>query len=154
MSRPGWLPSMVALMLAASVSGCYTDPESEPSIGQVERNETVTASNLAIVSDGEGNAVLVGTLVNNGEVEDQLVDVDVESESGPVEVTLVEGPIDLPVQEPVRLAEPPRVTLDSAELRQGFRAPLELTFESSAGISTTVTVEPHTSPYEDIEIPD
>lgn len=154
MRRQGSLLSGVVVLLAAFVTGCYADPgDDEPSIGNVERNETVTAANLAIVSDGEGNAVLVGTLTNNGEDSDQLVDVDVESEDGPVEVDLAEGPVDLPVEEPVRLAESPKVTLQSAELRQGFRAPVELTFESSAAISTTVTVESQTGPYEDIEVP-
>lgn len=154
MNRQGSLLSGMVLMLAAFVTGCYADPgDDEPSIGNVERNETVTAANLAIVSDGQGNAVLVGTLINNGEEEDRLVDVEVSSESGPVEVNLTDGPVDLPVEEPVRLAEDPRVTLRSEELRQGFRAPLELTFESSAAISTTVTVESQTGPYADIEIP-
>lgn len=154
MIRHSVLLSAVLLFLAALVAGCYADPgDDEPSVGNVERNETVTAANLAIVSDGQGNAVLVGTLVNNGDAEDRLVDVDVESERGPVEVNLVNGPVELPVEEPVRLADSPAVTLESTELRQGFRAPLELTFDSSAAISTTVTVESQTGPYADIDIP-
>lgn len=154
MIRKSALVSVVLMFLAGFVTGCYADPgDDEPSSGNVERNETVTAANLVIVSDGEGNAVLVGTLINNGEAEDRLVDVAVESESGPVAVNLVNGPLELPVEEPVRLADGPAVTLQSAELRQGFRAPLELTFDSSATISTTVTVESQTGPYADIDVP-
>lgn len=154
MNRKFALVSVVVMLLGVWSAGCYADPgDDEPSSGNVERNETVTASNLVIVSDGQGNAVLVGTLINNGETEDRLVDVDVESESRPVEVSFVNGPVRLPVEEPVRLADDPAVTLSSEELRQGFRAPLELTFESSAPISTTVTVESQTGPYADVEIP-
>ena len=154
MNRKFALVSVVLMFVGVFSAGCYADPgDDEASSGNVERNETVTASNLVIVSDGQGNAVLVGTLINNGETDDRLVDVDVESESGPVEVSFVNGPVQLPVEEPVRLADDPAVTLRSEELRQGFRAPLELTFESSAPISTTVTVESQTGPYADVEIP-
>ncbi len=146
--------AVVVLVLAALLTGCFQqDTDVEPSSGNVERNETVTAANLVIVTDGQGNGVLVGTLINNGETEDRLVGVDVESESGPVEVELADGPVALPQEEPVRLADPVRVTLRSEQLRQGWRAPVELTFESSAAISTTVTVESQTGPYADVEIP-
>lgn len=145
--------AVVAVMLATG--GCYADPgDYEPSIGQVERNATVTAANMAIVTDGEGRGVLVGTLINNGEVADRLLDVDVEGElSFPAAVALVDGPVLLPPEEPVRLADDPAVLVAADRLVQGFRAPLELTFEVSSPITTTVTVESQTGPYADIEIP-
>jgi hypothetical protein len=128
--------------------------ENEPSLGQVERNETVTASNLVIVTDGEGYGVLVGTLINDGDEQDRLVDVDVEGElSQPVRVELLDGAIALPPDSPVRLADDPTVAVSSDRLVPGFRVPLELTFDSSAAIATTVTVEPQTDPYADIEVP-
>lgn len=150
-------PSAVLMTLAlVFMSACVAeDGDAEPSEGQVERTESVTASNLAIVTDGEGRGVLVGTLVNDGGGEDRLVDVDVEGElvEFPVAVELIDGPVALPTETPVRLADDPTVVISSDRLVQGYRAPLELTFESSAPIVTTATVEPQTAPYEDIEIP-
>lgn len=154
MGRRSALLSVVVAVLAVVTAGCSSNEVEEKfSVGAVERNEVITAANVAIVTDGEGNAVLVGTLINDGEEADRLLDVDVASEIGPIEVDLPEGPVDIPVGEPVRLAPEPLVTLRSEELRQGFRAPVELVFESSTPISVMVTVEPHTEPYEDIEIP-
>lgn len=141
-------------LLTLGLTGCYADAgDDEPSVGQVERTETVTASNLAFVSGGEGRATLVGTLLNEGEETDRLVDVDAETDSGPVEVELVRGPVELPVDESVRLAPDPSVLITSDDLRQGYRVELELTFARSRSISTTVTVESQTGPYADVEIP-
>lgn len=153
MIRP--FASLLAATLMLTSACVAEDGEAEPSEGQVERNETVTAANLAIVTDGQGRGVLVGTLVNDGAGEDRLVDVDVEGElvEFPVAVELIDGPVTLPTNTPVRLADDPAVVISSDRLVQGFRAPLELTFESSAPIVTTVTVEPQTDPYADIEIP-
>lgn len=148
------LASFTVVVLAGVITGCYADPgDAEPSIGNVVRTETITAANLAFVSDGEGRATLVGTLFNEGQEADRLVDVDVETDGGPVEVELLRGPVDLPLEEPVRLADDPAVLVSSDDLRQGFRARLELTFERSSPISTTATVESRTGPYADVEIP-
>ncbi len=153
MIRPSAVLLTAALMLT-SACGPDGDGDSQPPIGQVERNATVTASNLAIVTDGEGRGVLVGTLVNDGEGEDRLIDVDAEGElEFPIAVELVGGPVVIPPETPVQLADDPAVLISADRLVQGFRAPLELTFESSAQIVTTVPVEPRTGPYADIEIP-
>lgn len=152
--RTRLLPLLVVAILLA-VGGCGTESvDAEPSIGQVERNATVTAANLAIVTDGHGRGVLVGTLINNASAGDRLLDVDAEGElEFPIAVALVDGPVLLPPENPVRLADEPAVVISADRLVQGFRAPLELTFASSAAITTTVPVEPPTGPYADIEIP-
>ncbi|EFQ82468.1 hypothetical protein HMPREF0063_11677 [Aeromicrobium marinum DSM 15272] len=146
---------MAGLVLATA--GCDADPpQHERSSGQVERTESVTAANLVIVVDGDGRGVLIGTLLNRGPGADRLVDVDAEGESLlelPIAVDLVGGPVTLPSDEPVRLAEQPEVVLSSVRLVPGFRAPLELTFAESDPIVTTVRVEARTGPYADVSIP-
>lgn len=147
---------LVAWLAAATLlAACGRDVEAEPSFGQVERNESLTAANLTIVTDGEGNGVLVGTIINNAPETDMLTDVRVRGEIAelPVDVLLVRGPVSLPTQEPVRLADDPAVLVDAERLRVGFRAPIRLVFARSTTIETTVTVEAQTGIYADIEVP-
>jgi hypothetical protein len=135
-------------------AGCNQDStESEPSVGQVERTNTMTAANLAFVTAGEGTATLVGRLINDGEQPDRLVDVDAESEQGPLDVRLVGEPVAVQPTEPVRLGPEPSVVAELQGMQPGLRVELELSFERSAPISTTVTVESQTGPYADIEVP-
>lgn len=147
------LTLVVALFAGLVLTACADETELEPPIGQVENNATVTAANMAIVTDDEGNAVLVGTLVNNGEQEDRLLEVVVRTEGGETVPVTLTSDVVLPVEEPVRLADDPSVLIGSEQLNQGFRAPLELAFAESEPIETTVTVEPRSGPYKDIEIP-
>ena len=55
------------------------------------------------MTEGEGVARLVGTLVNNAEDPDRLLEIDVDTEVGPSSVTLAKRPIVTTV--PVKLEE-------------------------------------------------
>jgi hypothetical protein len=139
-------------MLAAA--GCSNDPSAgEPPIGQVERTVTMTAANLALVTAGEGTATLVGRLINDAESADRLVDVEVDSEEGPREVTMVGDPIVVTPTDPVELGTPARVLVDVEGIQPGLRVELTLTFEEAAPISATVPLESQTGPYADVEVP-
>jgi hypothetical protein len=149
--RTGLLPLLILTVTA--LAGCSQDTvDAEPSIGQVERSESVTATGLALVTDGEGVARLVGTLLNEGETTDRLSRVDVDTEIGRFAVTIAEAPIVLLQDEPFRLAREGRVLVRSPNLRQGYRVEMTLVFSNSVPITTTVPVEPRTGPYEDVEV--
>lgn len=149
--------TLVCLLASVPVTACGGDGDvpNEAPIGNVERTGSITAANLAIVVDGSGGGVLVGTLVNDGEEADRLVDVQVVDEEGvEVPVEIEGGGVELPVDEAVQLAEAPLVVLSSDALRPGFRPELTLEFEVAPPIVDTASVEPATGPYAGVEVPE
>ena len=144
--------TLVALVLAG-VTGC-ADPEVEttPSIGQVERTETVAALGLALVTNGRGAARLVGTLVNSADEADRLIGVDIDPTVEPFDVVIADAPIILPPEEPVTLARDAQMTVFADQFVPGFRADLRLVFLNSPTIETTVSVETQTGPYAEVEV--
>jgi len=134
---PGVLLFGLAVMLWTH-TGCSEEPRAEPSLGQVERTETITAADLVLVTNGRGVARMVGTLVNDAEEEDRLVGLDIATDVGEYSVTSAEGPIVLPTDEPVKLARDTLVTVLSDSLRPGCRADIRLSFRNSETITTTV----------------
>lgn len=152
--RRGVGAASVALMVATVPAGCFWDKgDDEPSVGQVERNRSITAADLAFVSNGEGRATLVGELINDGARSDKLVGVDVATDKGPVKVTLPRGEVDLPSDEPVKLGPDPTVVVSSEDLKPGFRVDVSLDFARSRSIETTVSVESQTGAYADVTVP-
>ena len=150
---PLWLVVALVVTLLTAVAGCSGDDvDAEPSIGQSERTESVRALGMALVTDGDGVARFVGTLLNEAEETDRLVGVDIDTEIGPFALVFAEGPILLQTDEPFRLAREGEVLVVSEKLRKGFRVELTLVFRNSAPIVTTVPVESQTGPYADVEI--
>jgi hypothetical protein len=150
---PRWLVMALVAALLTAVAGCSGDDvDAEPSIGQSERTESVRALGMALVTDGDGVARFVGTLLNEAEETDRLVGVDIDTEIGPFALVFAEGPILLQTDEPFRLAREGEVLVVSDKLRKGFRVELTLVFRNSAPIVTTVPVESQTGPYADVEI--
>lgn len=153
MSVRGIVVLLVAVTAAWSTTGCGADaPPSEQSIGQVERNATVTATGLALVTKGEGVARLVGRLVNDADRPDRLLGLDVDTELGPHSVIIADAPLLLRPGESFELARDGEVSVISDKLRQGYRVELSLVFANSAPIVTTVAVESQTGPYADVEV--
>ncbi len=148
------LVAMATMVVAVLLAGCSEDPEAEPSLGAVERTGSVTAADLVLVTNGEGVARLVGTLVNEAEDSDRLVGIDLQTEVGEYSVILAQAPVVLPTGEPVRLARDAEVTVLSDTLKPGFRADLRLSFRNSASISTTVPVNLPEGIYSDVEVLD
>lgn len=149
------LTLLTTLLLTVALTGCGQDPvPAEPSIGKVTRSETLTASGLALVTEGRGVARLVGTLLNEADRPDRLVGVDVDTEIGDYSVVLGEAPLVLRPDEPYRLAREGEVTVVSPRLRRGFRVELTLAFRHAAPVQVTVPVESRTGPYADVPVPD
>ncbi|NPC43339.1 hypothetical protein [Nocardioides sp. zg-1230] len=142
----------LAVGLACATSCAERPVETEASIGQVERTESMDALGMALVTNGQGAARLVGTLVNQADDPDRLIGVDVEPTVGSFDVVIADGPIVLPPEEPVTLARDAQMTVFTDRFVPGFRPELRLVFLNSAPIVTTVPVETQTGPYAEVEV--
>jgi len=109
--------------------------------------------NMAAVTNGKGTAIVVGTLVNDGTVQDRLIDAHVSAESGPVTATLLGGPVTLGPDEPVKLAATNAIQLTADNLREGLIIKLTLDFARSPDVHVGIPVEPQSGPYADVEVP-
>jgi hypothetical protein len=146
------LAPALAVVLACATGCAEPEVETEPSIGQVERTESMEALGMALVTNGQGAARLVGTLVNNAEEPDRLVGVDVDPTVESFDVVIADGPIVLPPDEPVTMARDAQMTVFADAFVPGFRPELRLVFRNSAPIVTTVPVETQTGPYAEVEV--
>ena len=143
-----------SLLLVAALGAC-TSEDDEPyqaSIGPNERTERLDALGFAIVTDGEGNGRVVGTLLNTTDEPAALVSAEVDSERGPVTAALLEEEIDLPPGEPVELARVPAVSVQADDLPVGFFVELTLELDDGSTVDLLVPVEPQEGPYAEIEV--
>lgn len=143
-----------ALGLVFSLGACTGATPTSPSPvgGQVERTATIDALNLVLVTNGDGEARLIGTLINEAEEPDRLIGLDVDAEPPGYSVLLVDGPVVLEEDEPVELYRDANVTVVSEAFRPGFRADVTLVFADSEPIVTTVPIERNTGTYAEVEI--
>lgn len=149
------LPLLLTAPLILLVASCGTETDVdgyEPSIGSNARSDSVEALGFAAVTDGEGAATVVGSLLNEGPRAGGLVEASVDAESGPVETVLSEGPLALPPGESVQLATMQAITLRSDVLRPGFFVELTMRFQRSEPITMLIPVEPQQGPYAEIEV--
>lgn len=151
-ARLGVVAATAAMLLP--LAGCADDSEvpNETAAGAIDRTETIDALNLVLVTDGTGAARLVGTVINEAEQTDRLVGIDVDTEVGPYSLVFGEGPLTLPTDEPLELADDAEVSVISDNLRPGFMAELTLMFENSAPVVSQVPVRLQEGPYSDIEV--
>src|SRR4051794_25675238 len=130
------LSGLLAVLLLTAV-GCGTsDLRYSPSVGVNHLGEEMDALGLTIVTNGEGVATLVGTLLNHGTQPDQLVAVQARSPNQPpITAQLTRGPVRLPVEGPIRMAESSAVTLTAEGFRLGYTVDLRLEFAHADDIS-------------------
>ena len=155
-TRPNVMLTMLGAVLCLTpLAGCSAAAvdDAEPPIGTVARTKTITAMNMAAVTNGKGAAIVVGTLVNDGHVRDRLIDAHVTAESGPVTATLPGGPVTLDPDKPVKLAARKAILLTADHLREGLIIKLTLDFARSRDVHVGIPVEPQSGPYADIEVP-
>lgn len=152
--RPLRPPLLLLALVLATLVGCGGDgphDDAEVSHGNDERTGEVKGLSMAAVTNGEGVAAVVGTLLNESDEPDRLVGVEATSERGPVRAVLAEE-VDLPKEEPLRLARENLVTLVSEVLVPGRFITVTFTFAESPALEMQVPVEPHGEAYADIEI--
>lgn len=145
---------LTTLVLAASLAACAGDEaDFEPAIGSNERTESTDALGFAIVTDGDGNGRVVGSLLNTTDVPDVLLDTSVELEDqyGAAQTTMPNEEILLPPGETVELARLPAIGV-AGQLPEGRFVELTLDLEVGEDIEILVPVEPQRGPYEEIEV--
>lgn len=143
-----------SLLLVTGLAGCTSEDEDpyQASIGTNERTEELDALGFAIVTDGEGNGRVVGTLLNTTDEPASLVSAEVEAERGPVTAAVLEEGVALPPGEPVELARVPAVAVQADDLPVGFFVELTLGLDDGTTVDLLVPVEPQEGPYAEIEV--
>lgn len=142
------------LLLVVTLTGCAPDDDEpyQASIGTNERTGVVDALGFAIVTDGEGNGRVVGTLLNRTDDPAALVSAEVRSERGTVTAAVLDEEVDLPPGEPVELARVPAIGVRADELPVGFFVELTLGLDDGSEVDLLVPVEPQEGPYAEIEV--
>ena len=153
--RCGALLWGVLLLLMVPLTACGgPDLRYTPAVGVTELGEDMDALSLTVVTDGEGNATLVGTLLNHGSQPDKLLGVTATSPSTgqTVTTTLPQGPVTLPVEEPVQLAERFAVRLTEPSFRLGYALDVTLSFARAGDITLKVLMYSQEGYFDDVPI--
>ena len=152
--RTGTLAAVVAVLVALVLAGCGSDRPDvvDESRGQVERTASIDALDLVLVTNGDGVARLIGTLINQADETDRLVGLDVEAEPPGYSVIFADGPYALPEDDKLRLYRDANVTVISEAFSPGYRADVTLVFANSEPLTTTVPIERNTGIYRDVEV--
>src|SRR5699024_7278283 len=98
---------------------------------------------------------VVGTMFNNTDTQTRLMNVTVESERSPIDVSLPDGPVVLPPNQPVNLARLAAVsasTPNDNKFPVGFLVPMTLKIDGEQSVNLQVPVETNTGPYSEIEV--
>jgi hypothetical protein len=122
-----------------------------PAIGTNERVEGMDVLSAAAVTNRDGVATVVATLVNTGDQPNALVDARVSSDRSDI-VTFVPEPVEVPVEKPVQISTEQAVTLVSPNLPVGRMVELTLEFERGPSADLLIPVEPQEGPYAEIEV--
>lgn len=148
----------LALSAMVGVAGCQfqTLQDYTPAAGVNTAVDGVMVRNLAIVVTGQGEGILLGTLVVDKADTLQSVNGVALREHGepgaPLQVTST-GEVSIDPTEPVVLLDH-AIRVSSSDLTPGLTARVELTFAESGTVSTVVPVMDKQSPqYEDLTIP-
>jgi hypothetical protein len=124
----------------------------QASIGTNARTDDIDALGFAVVVDGEGNGRVVGTLINTTRRQHALVDVQVESERGPIRASVIGDSVPLPSDEPVELVREPAIAVSAEDLPEGLFVELTLDISGAGPIEMLVPVEPQKGPYAEVEV--
>lgn len=146
------LVGLVAL-LALVLSACGRDQlPISPGIGVAEHGESIDALSMTVVTNGDGIATLVGTLLNHGSGPDRLVEVSATTQASAVKSVLDHGPVALPVGEPVRLAAQSAVTFTADKFQLGYLMDVTLRFERAGELTIRAIMYPQAGAFKDVEI--
>jgi copper(I)-binding protein len=145
---------LVTALLLTALAGCTDEPDGPPSpgIGNSTHAGDLEVLGAAVVTDGEGNGTLVGTVNSTRDEPDRLVELRASSEQGPVPVTLP-APVPIPPQESVRLHETADIRLSTEGLKPGRLIELHLEFAKAGEVGLKVPVERQEGAYADVEVP-
>ena len=129
--------AIAALLLAPALTACgfsaQTDQVYQPGVGVNDRSGSVDILNALIVSGTDGSGTFAGTLVNENQTQDDVL----ESVTGPG-ITASRTTITIKAGQPVVLARTGQLMLQGPSIKPGNF--VELTFAFGSGQSTTLKV--------------
>lgn len=150
--------ALAALPLASACTASY-GAESQapytPDQGVWVDSGRLELRNLVIVSGRDGSGTLIGTVFNQGDESDALVEVDVRGGSAQVDPL----PLPLAAGSPTvlgadtGLGEAVPTTVEGEGVRAGEVVRITFDFERTADVTTDVLVVAHEEPYEEVPVP-
>ena len=151
---------VAAILLAAPLlSSCgvnfdaQTDQDYMPGLGVNDRSGTVDVLHALVVSGSAGSGTVVAALVNNNqETPDRLVEVTGAADQG-TQVTLSGGPLDIPADGALQLANEGDVTVTGDRVAAGKFVTLSFAFENSETITVEAPVYANTDDFADVPVP-
>lgn len=148
-----------AVVLAAPVlASCgfdyQTDQVYTPSEGVNDRSGSVDVLNALIVSGENGSGTLVAGLVNNDtEDSDSLSEVTGAEQDLTITVDNAGGPVEIPADGLVQLADEGDITVTADQVRPGMFVTLKFTFENAQTVTLDVPVVSADPPYDQVPLP-
>ncbi len=143
-------PVVIAVSLAAvgwAVSGCgagfnaQTNQQYQGAEGINNRDGSVYVLNALVVTDGQGNGTLVGTLIDQSSTADALVSVTATDSHGTaVKTTKLSNPIALDSQQAVKLQTDAAVRLSGKALVAGDILTATFTFQNASPVEIGIPV--------------
>ena len=146
---------VVAAPVLASCGFDYqTDQVYTPSEGVIDRSGNVDVLNAMIVSGEDGSGTLVAGLVNNDtEDSDTLSEVSGAEEDLTVTVENAGGPVEIPADGLVQLADEGSFAVTGDQIQPGMFVTLKLTFENAGSVTLDVPVVSDDPPYDQVPLP-
>lgn len=149
---------LAVLLTAALSSGCSVGaapyPAADrytPAVGTNARTEQVDALGFAVVTDGDGNGRVVGTLENTENQPRALTGAAIKTAGTPVQAAVLTDVIKLPPHEPVDLGEAPAVSV-TTDVAVGDFIELSLDVTDGEPVHMLVPVEAPKGPYADVDV--
>lgn len=162
---------VAALPLAAGCAagkGAQTQKQYQPGVGSDNRDGHVYALNLLVVGDDNGDGTLVGTLINQQDCPDYVIEIQAVDNAGggietspfpPVEeirtdcpVTAPDAGVALPSQEPAKFPDDAMFQLQADTVVPGTFITLTLRFAQAGELEIDVPVVAESPIYDGVEV--
>ena len=147
------LVALPALSGCAANFGAQTNQPYQPANGTTDRDGDVYAVNVLVVSDEGGDGTMVGTLINQESVDDELTGFTATALDGTqIASAALRAPVDLPPQRSVQLEQEGPLGLGAQTLVPGDFVNVTFTFAKASPVDLQVLVHDDDSIYSAVPI--
>lgn len=136
------LVAAICLALGGCSTGFsdQTNQQYQAAAGISDRSHDVYVLNALVVTDGNGNGTLVGTLLNQGKSTDTLLSVSAADSTGKTIPTKLASPVTLKPAQGVRLETTGAVRLTGSALKAGYFIDVSFSFANAAPVQVSIPV--------------
>jgi copper(I)-binding protein len=139
---------LLALVAATclALAGCstgfrdQTNQQYQAAAGISDRSHDVYVLNALVVTDGNGNGTMVGTLINQSKTADTLQSVSATDAKGKTIATKLTSPVTLKPAQAVKLETGGAVRITSSALKAGYFINVTFSFASAAPVQVSIPV--------------